>query len=40
MVRVSIAPIKVDWVKERDKMMNNNPVTDLYLAGKKANGKK
>ncbi len=32
--------VKVDWVKERDKIQNGNPVVDLFLAGKKTNGKK
>jgi DNA-directed RNA polymerase subunit RPC12/RpoP len=32
--------VKIDWLKERDETKNNNPVVDMLLVGKKANGKK
>jgi hypothetical protein len=32
--------VKIDWLEERDNSSNNNPVVDLYLVGKKADGKK
>jgi DNA-directed RNA polymerase subunit RPC12/RpoP len=32
--------VVVDFLKERDEPLNGNPVFDLHLSGKKANGKK
>jgi DNA-directed RNA polymerase subunit RPC12/RpoP len=34
------ATVQVDFMKERGRTKNNNPVFDLHLVGKKANGEK